>query len=421
MYSISSVIHYFVEYNRYYNGIGMCVVLAIAWLFSRHKTKINMRLVACALALQGVIGFLVLRTTMGSLFIEKWSIGVSYLYKSALEGTRFLFGNLATADGSWGHVFAIQVLPMIIFFGAFMALLFHYGIVQKIVAVLGALVRPLLGTTGAETLCAVANTFLGQTEAPLLIRHYLASMTESELFVVMVSGMATISGSILVVYASFGIPVKHLLASSVMAIPAAILIAKIMIPETEESKTDTVTVEPVGTKGNVFEALSNGTSDGLQLTLNVAAMLLSFYALIVLINSVIGGCGSLMNYYGGFALPTLSLNVIFSWLFAPIGYMFGFVGQEALSIGQLIGTKISLNEFFAYRDLVAMGISERATMIATYALCGFSNFSSIGIQIGGIGALVPSKKTVLTRLGLKAVLGGMLANILTAMVAGLLI
>ncbi len=417
----NSIFTYFLEYNRYCNVLGIGAVLATTALFSSHRSRINIKLIFSALALQFAIGYAVLCTSVGSGFIEKLATGVGYLYQCAAAGTQFLFGNLATANGPWGHVFAIQVLPMIIFFGAFMALLFHLGIVQKIVSFLGALVRPILGTTGSETLCAVANTFLGQTEAPLLIRHYLANMTDSEILVVMISGMATTSGSILVVYASFGISVHHLLASSVMAIPAAILIAKILLPETETTQTATATVETPSAKGNVFEALSNGTSDGLFLTLNVAAMLLSFYSLIILLNLMIGGLGEWIAYFSGIALPPLSLNVIFSWLFAPIGYLFGFTGSDALSIGQLIGTKVSLNEFFAYRDLAAMGLSERATTIATYALCGFSNFSSIGIQIGGIGALAPTKKNVLTRLGLKAVFGGVLANILTALIAGLLL
>ncbi len=416
-----SMVNYFLEYNRYCNILGIGVVLAVASLFSTHRSRINKRLVLSALGLQVCIGYAVLCTQIGSACIVRFADGVGYLYRCAAAGTQFLFGNLATANGPWGHVFALQVLPMIIFFGAFMALLFHFGIVQRVVALLGALVRPVLKTTGAETLCAVANTFLGQTEAPLLIRHYLAKMTDSEILVVMISGMATTSGSILIVYASFGIPMHHLLASSVMAIPAAILIAKILLPETEATQTDVVEVEKKSDKGNVFEALSNGTSDGLFLTLNVAAMLLSFYSLIVLINLMIGGIGVWISYFSGWDLPALSLNVVFSWLFAPVGYLFGFTGSDALNIGQLIGTKISLNEFFAYRDLAAMNLSERATTIATYALCGFSNFSSIGIQIGGIGALAPSKKGILTRLGLKAVFGGVLANILTALIVGLLL
>ena len=419
---VADAMSYFTEYNRYMLFIGIAVILTIAAIFSRHRTKISVSLVASGLALQCAIAFCVLRTTIGNTFISTIASGVQYLYVYAAKGTGFIFGNLSVNQEPWGPVFAIQILPMIIFFGAFMSLLFHFGIVQKVVAGMGAVVRPLLGTSGAETLCAVANSFLGQTEAPLLIRHYLAHMTESEMLVVMVSGMATISGSILAVYASFGVPIKHLLAASVMAIPASIVIAKILMPETEKRAQEEVAVDHVAQeKGNVFEALASGTIDGLHLTLNVAAMLLSFYAITECINGCLSGISSYANFYAGTSFPLLNVKLLFAWLCAPFGYLLGFNGFEALQIGQLIGTKVSLNEFFAYRDLVAMGISDRALILGTYALCGFANFSSIGIQIGGIGALVPSKRGMLTRLSMRALLGGVLANILSALVAGLFI
>lgn len=407
------MLDYFLQHNRYMNLVGILVILAIAFVFSRHKTRINYRLVATGLGLQLLIGLLVLRTSVGQLVIDKASFYVSKLYEFADEGSGFVFGKLINADSPWGPIFAFKILPIIIFFGAFMAVLFHFNIIQRIVGAVNFLIRPLLGTSGAETLCAISNSFLGQTEAPLLIRHYLADMTRSEMLLVMVSGMATVSGAILVVYASMGVPVTHLLASSVMSIPAAILISKILLPETEKAKTsdgNELEVTPTVHTSNVFEALATGTSDGLSLALNVGAMLISFLALLALINALLGAI-----------YPTLSLQFIFSYLFSPIGYLLGFTGTDALAAGQLIGTKVAVNEFIAYGDMVRMHLSERANDILTYALCGFSNFSCIGIQIGGIGALVPSKRQWLAQLGLYAVLGGTLSNLLCAMMAGLLL
>lgn len=407
------MLDYFLQHNRYMNVVGILVILAIAFVFSRHKTRINYRLVATGLGLQFLIGLLVLRTSVGQLAVNKISFYITKLYQFADQGSGFVFGNLINADSPWGFIFAVKVLPIIIFFGAFMAVLFHFNIIQRIVGVVNFLIRPLLGTSGAETLCAISNSFLGQTEAPLLIRHYLADMTRSEMLVVMVSGMATISGAILVVYAAMGVPAPHLLASSVMSIPAAIIIAKILLPETEKAKTsdgEGLEVTPSVHTANVFDALATGTSDGLSLALNVGAMLISFLALLALLNAV------LSSIY-----PTLSLQFIFSYLFAPFGYLLGFTGTDALAAGQLIGTKVAVNELIAYGEMVQMHLSERANDILTYALCGFSNFSCIGIQIGGIGALVPSKRQWLTQLGLYAVLGGTLSNLLCAMMAGLLL
>ncbi len=415
------IVSYFLEYNRYLNLIGIVVVLGIAALFSRHKRHINYRLVVSALSLQVVLAFCMLKTVTGKTVIASLARGVNHLYDYAAQGTSFVFGALADPSGPWGVVFAVKVLPIIIFFGAFMALLFHFGIIQRVVAVLGFVVRPLLGTTGSETLCALANTFLGQTESPLLIRNYLESMTKSELLVVMVSGMGTISGSILAVYASMGVPIAHLLSSSVIAIPATILIAKILLPETEKVIADKVSVNAQETKGNVFEAVSAGTSDGLSLTLNVGAMLIAFIALIALLNGVLEGTACQLNSWFSLGLPVINLDYIFSWLFYPFALLLGFSGSDASSVAQLLGTKVAVNEFLAYHKMVSLQLPERVQTLTTYALCGFSNFSSIGIQVGGIGVLVPSKRQWLTELGLTAVLGGSLANLLTALLVGLFI
>ena len=415
------IITYFLEYNRYVNLLGIGVVLAIAWIFSSHRWQVNLRLVAGALALQIALAFFILKTTIGSAIISAVSRGIEALYEYAGVGISFLFGALAQSTGTaWGPIFAIKVLPVIIFFGAFMALLFHFGIVQKIVMALGFVVRPILGTTGAETLCAVANSFLGQTESPLLIKNYLAVMTKSELLVVMVSGMGTISGSILAVYAGMGVSAAHLLGSSVIAIPATILIAKILLPETEKTASST-TIVTTETKGNVFEAISIGTSDGLSLMLNVAAMLIAFVSLIALINGILEGSSIYFNHIFSLNIPVINLDYIFSKLFYPFALLLGFSGTDATNVAQLLGTKVAVNEFFAYHKMVAMHLPERVEVLTTYALCGFSNFSSIGIQVGGIGALVPAKRQWLTQLGLTAVFGGALANLLTALLVGLFI
>ncbi|HZW61097.1 MAG TPA: nucleoside transporter C-terminal domain-containing protein [Candidatus Babeliales bacterium] len=419
---MSSLFNYFIEYNRYLNIVGIIVIIAIAALFSRKRQHINVRLIINALFIQFLIGLAVLKTTIGEQIVEKISLGISKVYLFAQEGITFVFGKLADPTGSWGFIFAIRVLPVIIFFGALTALCFHWGIIQKLVQGISFIVRPLLRTSGAETICAIANSFLGQTEAPLLIRNYLQGMTKSEMLVVMVSGMATISGSILVVFAAMGVPAKHLLAASVMSIPASIMIAKILYPETEVPQTSgetEVTVKP--TSSNSFDAIATGTIDGLHLAVNVAAMLIAFIALIAMINHILAFASEQANLLFNLQMPFMSLNLIFSYLFAPFGYLLGFTGTDALIAGQLLGTKVAINELIAYGQMIAMQLPERVVNIMTYALCGFSNFSCIGIQVGGIGALVPEKRHWLTEFGLYAVLGGALSNLLTAMVAGLLI
>lgn len=413
---------YFLEHNRYLNLVGIAAVIGLAWFCSAHRSKVKIKLIINAMILQFLIAYLALKTTAGKAVIQFIAHGVEYLYTYAAIGINFLFGNLAqSVNTPWQVIFAVQILPMIIFFGAFMALLFYFGIVQRVVAVLGYVIQPILGTTGSETLCAIANSFLGQTEAPLLIRNYLSTMTKSELFVVMVSGMGTISGSILAVYASFGAPIEHLLAASVMAIPTTIMIAKILLPETEAVQVTRAHVTFDRNAANVFDAISTGTSDGLSLALNVGAMLIAFIALVAMINGCLSGITGWINALCATSFPALSLDLIFSWVCAPFAYLMGFSGTEATQVAKLIGTKVGVNEFVAYLDLVKMDLTPRTAAIATYALCGFSNFSCIGIQVGGIGALAPEKRPWLTELGLKAVFGGALSNLLTAMVAGLFI
>jgi len=422
-----SFLSYFIEHNRYLNIIGIFVILLVAWLFSKKKSKVRPRMVLTALSLHILIAFLVLKIPVGIKILGYVASGVRSVYECAGYGTSFIFGSLVNAEGAWGFIFAFKVLPIIIFFGALMALLFHFGIVQFFVSIISYVIRPILGTSGAETLCAISNSFLGQTEAPLLVKDYLKNMTKSEFLLVMVSGMATISGAILVVFASMGVPIDHLLASSVMSIPASILIAKILYPETEKSKTAAgISIKMEKKTANMFDAIFSGTTDGLKLALNVGAMLISFLALLAMFNFILGygvvKVNVLLEYFGfAVRLPGLSLELILSYIFSPFAYLLGFTGNEALKAGELLGTKVAVNELIAYTNLVHAGLSERATSILTYALCGFSNFSCIGIQIGGIGALVPNKKLWLTQFGLYAVLGGALANMLSAMVASLLL
>ena len=422
-----NIVSYFVEYNRYLNVIGIGVILLVAWLFSRKRSAIDYKLIAIALTMQVGIALFVLKTTIGNRIVSAVAVGVGKIYLFVDAGSSFLFGKLIDPSGSWGPIFAFKVLPVMIFFGALMALLFHFRVIQVVVGGINWLLQPLLGTSGSETLVAIANSFLGQTEAPLLIRNYLKGHTKSETLTVMVAGMATISGAVLVLYTAMGVPALHLLAASVMAIPSALLISKILYPETEQPETKgavKVAFEP--TSKNMFDAIASGTSDGLWLALMVGAMLIAFIALIALFNALLlvssDAINSLLVMLGtSWQMPLLSLNMIFAYIFAPFAYLLGFTGHDALAAGQLLGTKVAVNEMVAYGQMSTMMLSERTVAILTYALCGFANFSSIGIQLGGIGPLVPEKRALLSELGLLAVLGGTLSNLLSAMIAGLLL
>jgi CNT family concentrative nucleoside transporter len=422
-----SFLPYFIDHNRYLNIVGIAVILGIAVLFSHKRAAIDWKLIIKALLLQCGIALLMLKTSVGVCVIGAIARGVTAIYRCADEGIGFVFGNLANTQTPWGFIFAFKVLPVMVFFGALTALLFHWGIVQRVVSGVNVVLRPVLDTSGAETVCAIANSFLGQTESPLLIRNYLKGMTKSELFVVMVSGMATISGSILVVYAAMGVPSEHLLASSIMSIPGAILLAKIMMPETDTAAIQGhVTVEFEKRTSNALDAISRGTSDGLQLAVNVGAMLIVFISLIALIQFVvvygIDGVNYLSALFGSSCMvPVFTLDMLFGYIFAPFGFLLGFEGSDIFAAGQLLGTKVAINELIAYKKMLAMNVSPRTLTIMTYVLCGFSNFSSIGIQIGGIGALVPEKRHWLTELGPRALIAAMLANLLSAMVVSILI
>lgn len=427
---LENFIAHMLEYNRYMNLFGLAGILLIAYAFSRKRSNVNMRLVCVAMAMHIGVAAFMLKTDIGIAGLRHVEYACRQLGVVASKGAAFLFGNLLDASGAWGFIFAFQVLPLIVFFGALMALLFYYGIVQFFVSIIARVMRPLLGTSGAETLCALAHLLLGQTEAPLLIRNYVNRMTRSEMMLVMVSGMAGMSGSILVVYMGMGVPAIHLLTSSALAIPASILISKILYPETEKAITaEAAVVETTGEidqPRNVLDAVSRGTSDGLQLALNVGAMLVAFVALIALINALLGwGSGMINNVLDYFCvcwrMPIISLEYVFGYIFAPIGYLMGIASDEVMRAGELIGLKVVLNEMVAYGKMVTMHLQPRTEALLTYALGGFANFSSIGIQLGGIGALAPDQRSTLSELGFMALLGGTLANLLSAMVAGLFI
>lgn len=406
------LIEWLLRDNHYLSIIGILAVLGVAYLFSAHRKLIKIKLIAIALFLQTVLGLFILKTDVGQNVFAAISRGVEAIYKFADQGCSFVFGSLANPSGPWGFVFAIKVLPIIIFFGALMSLLFHLGVVQLLVKGVAYIIRPLLGTSGAETLSVAANSMLGQTEAPLLIKNYLGRMTDSEITTVMVSGMAHLSGSILAVYGLMGVPIMHMLSASIMAIPGAILISKMLTPETKTPETmggEMVEI-PRDTK-NVLDAISSGTSDGLRLAVNIAAMLVAFISLMALVDAILGGIS------GGW----LTLNVIFAKLFYGVAYLIGIPASDCQAAGTLLGQKLVINEFVAYGNMVKTALTPRTVSILTYALAGFSNFSCIGIQIGGIGSICPSKRETLTRLGMRALLGGTLTNLLNAAIASLLI
>ena len=403
--------------DRFIGILGVIVILGIAYLFSENKKKINWRLVATGLGLQIIFALIILKVPFGRKAFEAASGFITRILDFTAEGTTFLFGNL-TDQATFGSIFALNVLPTIIFFSALMGILYYLGIMQAIVKFIAKGICKLLGTSGAETLSAVGNIFLGQTEAPLLVRPYISSMTKSEMTAIMVGGMATVAGGVMAGYVAMGINAGHLLAASIMAAPAGLVLAKMLVPETEEPETKDITnIEVEKTASNVVEAAANGASDGLMLALNVAAMLLAFVALIALFNYLIGLVGGL------FGFPELSLNWILGKLFSPLAFVMGVPTGDLSAAGSLLGQKVMINEFVAYSDLSALSASgvlqEKTILIMTYALCGFANISSVAIQIGGIGAMAPNKKGTIAKLGFKALLGGALATCLTATIAGI--
>ncbi len=406
---------------------GAAVILAIAVAFSTNRRAISWTTVAWGLGLQVLFALIVLKTAIGQTAFTTLGAYITKLLGFAGVGAAFVFGPLGNA-GVWGDamtkvfgpdgaqyavIFAFQVLPTIIFIAALFAILYYFGVMQVIVRMFAVLMHRVMKASGAESLNVAASIFMGQTEAPLTIRPYLPEMTQSELMTVMTSGMAHISGGIMAAYILFGIEAKHLLTAVIMTAPGTIMMAKMLVPETEVPKTmGTVRLEVERTDVNVIDAAGRGTGEGLHLALNVGAMLISFLALIALLNAIL--------HHVPLGGAPLSLERVFGWVFAPVAWAMGVPWKDAPQIGNLLGTRMALNEFVAYSKLGPMKnvLDPKSFTIATFALCGFANFSSIGIQIGGIGALAPNRRHDLARLGLRAMFAGTLANFMNAPIAG---
>ncbi len=408
--------------------LGLFVMLGIAFLFCKpeHRKHINLRVVIGGTLLQIIFAILILKTPVKILFTYA-NDAVTSLLGFTNKGSEFIFGSMMNIDSN-GFIFAVQVLPTIIFFSSLMTVFYYLGIMQLIVNVIAKFMVKTLKTSGSETLSAAANIFVGQTEAPLVIKPFVNKMTNSELMAVMVGGMATVAGGVMASYVGLlqrDIPTiaGHLMAASVMSAPAALVMAKIMIPETEVSETagENVNLSTEQIDANVIDAAARGAGEGLTLALNVAAMLLAFIAIIAMINGIIGFAGAKLGF------PGLSLEMIFGWVFSPLAFLMGVPWEDATKIGALLGEKTMINEFVAYSHLAQMVkpdsgviLSEKSEIIATYALCGFSNLSSIAIQIGGIGGIAPNRRGDLARLGIRAVIAGSLACFMTATIAGIL-
>ncbi len=418
--------------------LGIASVLGIAYLLSSNRKRVNWRTVLGGLSIQLIIAVLVLKVSAAQSVIEFVGKMFIKVLKFSEIGSVFLFGNLIDQN-SVGFMFAFQILPTIVFFSALSSVLYYYGVIQIVVKGFAWIMTRLLNLSGAESLSATGNIFLGQTESPLLIKAYLEKMTKSELLLVMVGGMATIAGGVLAIYIKFlggSDPVeqilfaKHLITASVMAAPGAVVLSKLLVPQTEEvSNKVEVSKDKIGS--NILDAITNGTTDGVRLAVNVGAMLLVFIAFMALLNFIfmkIGDVTSLNTWVAEFSnhqYESLSLQFILGYCMAPLMWLIGVPSADITLVGQLLGEKIILNEFIAYtsmKDLMAAGafVNEKSLIIATYILCGFANFSSIGIQLGGIGALAPSKRGMLSKLGFKALLGGAMASLLSATIIGMI-
>ncbi|MBN6361369.1 NupC/NupG family nucleoside CNT transporter [Providencia huaxiensis] len=413
--------------------IGMAVLIAIAILFSSNRRAIKLRTVGGAFLIQLAIGAFVLYVPAGRSVLQGMSDAVSKVIGYGQDGMSFIFGGLVSDKmfelfGGGGFIFAFRVLPIIVFFSSLIAVLYYLGIMQLVIKILGGGLQKVLGTSRTESLSATANIFVGQTEAPLVVRPYIATMTTSELFAIMCGGLASVAGSVLAGYAQMGVPMEYLIAASFMAAPGGLLFAKLMVPETEDvndrvDATDLVAEDE--RPANIIDAAASGASSGMQLALNVGAMLLAFIALIALINGILGGIGGWFDY------PQLSLELLLGWLFAPIAFLIGVPWSEATVAGSFIGQKIVVNEFVAFMnfgdymkadaEVLAAGkqvLSDHTKAIISFALCGFANLSSVAILLGGLGGMAPNRRSEVARLGMKAVMAGTLSNLMSATIAG---
>ena len=400
--------------------VGMGVLLGMAYAFSRNRKAISWRTVAGAFAIQFGLGAFVLKVSWGQQLLASMTEGVNQLLSYGDAGIGFLFGGLV-AEGI-GFTFALKVLPIIIFFASLIAVLYHIGIMKWIIRIIGGALQKVLGTSRAESMSATANIFVGQTEAPLVVKPFIATMTQSELFAVMVGGLASVAGSALAGYALIGVPVEYLIAACFMSAPGGLLFAKILMPETETPLMELPEMDDEDAPVNVIDAAANGASSGLSLALNVGAMLLAFVALIAVVNGVLGGVG------GWFGMPELTLELLLGWLFSPLAFLLGVPWAEAVTAGSFIGQKLVVNEFVAYLNFapyLAEGaevvLSPKTKAIVSFALCGFANLSSIAILLGGLGGMAPSRRKDIARMGLLAVMAGTLSNLMSGTIAGLFV
>jgi CNT family concentrative nucleoside transporter len=411
--------------GRFTGILGLLTILGLAFAFSANRRAIRVKTVVWGLGLQFAFAVFVLKVEVGRIIFQKAGDLVKGLLGYSRAGSEFVFGNLA--NQGFGFYLAFQVLPTVIFIAAFFAVLYHYGIMQFVVRQAARVMTRFMGASGAESLNVAASIFMGQTEAPLTIRPFLSDLTRSELMTVMTSGMAHVSGAVMTAYIAFGVEPRHLLSAVIMTAPGTILVAKMLVPETEVPKTAGRVIMPeeeiqAEQEENVLGAIARGTTDGLKLALNIAAMLIAFLALIALCNGILSGIHNGLARVGILWFP-VSLQNIFGALFAPVAWLIGVPWRDCPAIGNLLGTRMVLNEFVAYSMLAPQKamLDPRSFTIATFALCGFANLGSIGIQIGGIGALAPNKKGALAQLGVRAMLAGTMANLMSASIAGMLL
>jgi CNT family concentrative nucleoside transporter len=412
--------------GRYTGILGLLTMLGLAYAFSTNRRAIRGKTVAWGLGLQVLFAFFVLRNDFGRRIFQTAGDAAQRVLNYAYVGSEFLFGELGKQNSNIGFVFAFQVLPVVIFICALFAILYYVGIMQIIIRIAAWLMTRIMGASGAESLNVAASIFMGQTEAPVTIRPFLPDLTRSELMTVMTSGMAHVSGSIMAAYFAFGAEPRHVLSAVIMTAPGTILISKMLVPETEQPKTAGRVVmpeeEPGKEKENLLGAIARGTGDGLHMALNIGAMLIAFLALIALADGIMGGIHNGLAHIGISWFPS-SIESVFGVLFAPIAWVIGIPRHDCLAVGNLLGIRMVLNELVAFKTLGPMKatLDPRSFTIATFALCGFANLSSIGIQIGGIGALAPNRRGDLARLGVRAMLAGTMANLMSASIAGMLL
>ncbi len=411
--------------GRYTGILGLLTMLGLAFAFSTNRRAIRVKTVAWGLGLQFVFAVFVLRIDLGRRMFQVAGDAANRVLNYAFVGSEFVFGDLGRQSSHIGFIFAFQVLPTVIFICALFAILYYYGIMQVVIRIAAWLMTRIMGASGAESLNVAASIFMGQTEAPVTIRPFLPELTHSELMTVMTSGMAHVSGSIMAAYFAFGVEPRHVLSAVIMTAPGTLLLSKMLVPETEQPKTagQVVMPEDEETKHeNLLGAVARGTSDGLHMALNIGAMLIAFLALIALIDGIMHGIHNGLAHFGFLWFPS-TLESVLGVLFSPVAWVIGIPWHDCHAIGNLLGTRMVLNELVAFSMLGSQkaALAPRSFTIATFALCGFANLSSIGIQIGGIGALAPKKKAELARLGLRAMIAGTMANLMSASIAGLLL